>query len=632
MCGITGIVGRDAADLETLEAMARTIHHRGPDHMGIMREPGVALAMTRLSIIDIGGGKQPMHSVDGRYSLVFNGEIYNFRELRRELETFVGFHTNSDTEVILHGYSLWGVEIFSRLNGMFAIALWDRALKRLLLVRDPMGIKPLYYLLTSKSLWFSSELKTFTSLGLANTVNQATLSQFLCANYVFGPETAIAGVRQVEPGTILEVHEDGTTRGFTPYRLPGQKRDHHDLRGLDKAALEQLTRQQFQQAVVRQTVADVPYGLLLSSGLDSMAVLAALHRAGLTDNLHTYTVFFPESDSYSEDKPITSLAERWGFGNQLIPLRAQDLRDRWEDICFTFDNLEMLPTCAAIYFAGQIAGKERRVLLSGNGGDELLLGYPTYVATQWVRRTHVFSGILQKALPKLATWLPATDEYLGLNEKLRRFCIGYSPDSALAHARWRHVFTHDETFRLLSSEYRTAKAEAIYQPQLAHYLEGVNLGFTGASLDSWMDIRSWLVDCGLMMWDKAGMAGSTEIRVPLIDLDFVDHVLALPEDIRSGGTIGTKGLLRRIVSDELPADILALPKHGFQIPIANWLRGELREMFRDLTASLPSQVFNQAEVGRLWREFEAQQGDHGLKLWTLGALAGWSKAHRMGWD
>jgi asparagine synthase (glutamine-hydrolysing) len=201
----------------------------------------------------------------------------------------------------------------------------------------------------------------------------------------------------------------------------------------------------------------------------------------------------------------------------------------------------------------------------------------------------------------------------------------------MAHVQWRHVFTFGELQSLLRPDYRIESARSLYANQTSHFDEGASRGFQGSSLDAWVDLRTWMVDSGLMMWDKAGMAGSTEIRVPLLDLEFVDHVLALPEKVRSGGKVGAKGLLKEVVADEVPADILALPKHGFQLPINHWLRGELRDMFRDQTESLPEEVFAKSEIRRLWREFEQNRGDHGLKLWTLGALAGWSKAHHVTW-
>jgi asparagine synthase (glutamine-hydrolysing) len=633
MCGITGIIGNSAKDCTLLDSMAYTIRHRGPDHTGVMREDRVALAMTRLSIIDIAGGVQPMHSSDGRVSMVFNGEIYNFRELREELEPLIEFKTRSDTEVILNGYSIWGKEVFTRLNGMFAVALLDRSRNSVFLVRDPMGVKPLYVYHDQESIYFSSEIKTFTQLGLANQVNNSALCNFLASDYVFNPHTAIKDVFQVSPGNMLEISREDIAVTDSCYRLPGVNMVAGTRKKIDitkEAAIEAI-RTGLEDAVIRQTVADVPYGLLLSSGLDSMAILAVLHKHQLTEQLKTYTLFFPDSASYSEDKPIKQLASRWGFESMLIPLESKDVVKHWNDICTTFDNLEMLPTCMAIYFASQEAGKERRVLLSGNGGDELFLGYPTYRATQIVRQMGLLGNMLGEILPTIGKAIRPSDSYLTSGEKIQRFCLGFSKAPELAHVQWRYVFTIEEMNRLLKVEHMRLTAEELYKNQLTHYEDAKKFGFDGMDADSWADVRSWLVDGGLSMWDKAGMSASTEIRVPLIDLEFADYLLALPSEIRSGGKVGSKRFLKQVLEDIVPHDILSLPKHGFQLPISSWLRGELGVLLRQLTSELPQHVFNKREIDRLWEEFCNRRGNHALKLWTLGVLAGWARAHKVIW-
>jgi len=633
MCGITGIIGSSASDFALLDSMAYTIRHRGPDHTGVMREDRIALAMTRLSIIDITGGVQPMHSSDGLISLVFNGEIYNYRELRAELESKIEFQTRSDTEVILKGYCIWGKEVFSRLNGMFAVALLDRTRNSVLLARDPMGVKPLYVYHEQESIYFSSEIKTFTQLGLANQVNSSALCNFLASDYVFNPHSAIKNVFQVSPGSMLEISCEKLTVSESCYRLPGVDIATGTRKRIDvtKEAAIEASRMALEAAVIRQTVADVPYGLLLSSGLDSMAILAVLHKHQLTEHLKTYTLFFPDSASYSEDKPIKELASRWGFESMLIPLESKDVVKHWDDICTTFDNLEMLPTCMAIYFASQEAGKERRVLLSGNGGDELFLGYPTYRATQIVRQLGMLGSMLGAVLPIIGKAIRPTDSYLTNREKIQRFCLGFSNKPELAHVQWRYVFTTEEMDRLLKADHPRMVAKEVYGNQLAHFEDAKKYGFDGMDADSWADVRSWLVDSGLSMWDKAGMSASTEIRVPLIDLEFADYILALPGEIRSGGKVGSKRFLKQILEDIVPHDILSLPKHGFQLPISSWLRGDLGKLLKQQTSELPQHVFNKKEIDLLWNEFENRRGNHALKLWTLGVLAGWSRAHKVVW-
>lgn len=620
MCGITGSLGASSFTPDALAAMAKTLAHRGPDHTGTLFESPVALAMTRLSIIDLSTGNQPMHSPDGQASLVFNGEIYNYRELRKELEEKIPFRTTSDTEVIINGYVVWGEEVFRRLNGIFAVALWDRARKKLLLARDPLGTKPLYLLDTPLRLYFSSEIKTFTQLKLANDVNMDAILQFLSAGYVFHPHTAIRGVTQLGPGQMLIAGADGSRETKT-FRLPGANRQSGVEKWPRKAGAGLM------DAIVAQTVADVPYGLLLSSGLDSMAIVAALHRKGLAENLRTYTVAF-DNEQFGEQQHVRKLAEAWGFRNTLVPLGPDQVKALWSAACLTYDNLELLPTALGIQEASRVAGADLRILLAGNGGDEVFLGYPTYVATDIVRR---FGGALAPILPLLRRalpLLPASDNYLSRSEKIRRFVTGFDRDPALAHSQWRYVFPNDSVRDLLG---RAPSAARIYAPQTAHYRDAAKAGYTGSDVDSWGDLRSWLVDCGLMMWDKAGMSAGVEIRVPLIDPDFLDLAFSAPASVRAGKKMGTKQVLREILAPHLPEEILALPKHGFQLPVAEWLRGPLKPMFRDLTADLPPRLFKRGAIDTLWKRFENRTGDHALQIWALGALSGWARAHHVNW-
>lgn len=627
MCGICGIWGAEQGDEERLDTMLDSIRHRGPDDKGSLFVPPVALGMVRLSIIDLEGGAQPMHSPDGRVSIVFNGEIYNFRELRREIEAFHSFRTRSDTEVILNGYLLWGEDVFRRLNGMFAIAIWDRRINKLILARDPMGIKPLYYLEKDRKIYFSSEIKTFTLGGLANRVNQAALPQFLAACYVFRPTTAVEGVLQLEPGDLLTV-DAGHRVGRRTFRLPGQVRFPSPS---DQAGARHEIGAALDEAVLRQTAADVPYGLLLSAGVDSMAVVAGLHRRGLTEDLRTYTLFFPDAGSFSEDKPVREIARRLKLDSVFVPFVAEDVIHEWDAMCTTFDNLELLPTASLIHKLSREAAHDRRMVLAGNGGDEMFFGYPTYVASSLTRKLKPISPFLKGLLPSMARRLPVSSDYLAMSEKLRRFMMGFSENVALAHAQWRHVFTFREMQSLCIFGIAPSGPTELYAPQLQYHEEAIARQLDSASADQWMDLRCWKIDSGLMMWDKAGMASSLEIRVPLIDLDFADKVLSLPTHLRSGGKLGSKRLLRNILAEHLPGEIANLPKHGFQMPLDQWMRGKLRPMFRELTASLPHSVFNRTYIEKLWTEFDARRGDHALKLWALGALAGWAKTHRITW-
>lgn len=624
MCGIVGGFGPEADNRGLLSQMATSIQHRGPDHTGFLLEDGAGLIMNRLAIIDLAGGNQPMLSPDGDIALIYNGEIYNFRELRAELEPDFPFRSRSDTEVILNGYRAWGDRVFARFNGIFAIAIYDRGRGKLLLARDSLGVKPLTVMRRGRTFYFSSELKAFSAAGLANRVNPAAVAQFLSAGYVFSPYCSLDGVTQVEAGCVLEVDEDGGSRSWRFRNLPARKH----LPPASPQQWKEQVRGALDRAVIGQTIADVPYGLLLSAGMDSMAILATLHRHGLTEKLRTFTLYY-ENESFSENGVVSKLAADWGFENAQLRLDAHMVRDALPRLFETYDNLEFLPTCAAIWFISHFASSYTKVLLAGNGGDEIFLGYPTYRATAIARRLGAIAPLIRTFEP-LARLLPVSDDYLTSGEKIRRFMAGSGLGPEKAHVFWRHVFTQDELSRLLQGGYLPAPMSDVYEPQTRHFREARQRGFTGLDVEMWGDLKTWLTDHGLSMWDKAGMSASVEIRVPLVDPDFLDFVLNVPQNIR-GKRPGTKAFFRRMFEAELPPEVTRFPKHGFQVPVAEWLRGPLRQTFLDLTFSLPPEVVSRSAVEQLWRDFDARRRDNALRLWCLGCLSGWAAQHRLSW-
>jgi asparagine synthase (glutamine-hydrolysing) len=621
MCGIVGEYARSRCNRPRVERMAAAIRHRGPDHTGVHEDGRFCFAMNRLSIIDLAGGNQPMHSQNGAFSLIYNGEIYNYRELRAELADKIEFHTASDTEVILNGYSIWGESVFSRLNGIFALAIWNRFSRELLLVRDPMGVKPLYIFQGQDGFYFSSELKSLTVCGLANRADATAIAQFLCTAYVFHPHTALEGVKQLEPGNLMRIDANlqwhtRKFRGLPAYRVqPPRSVEEWRCRA----------RQQILKAVVRQTVSDVPYGLLLSSGVDSMMVLAALREHGLAQRLQTYTVTY-ENETFAEHRSVERLAADWGFSNERVTLTGETVKQRLPALFHAFDNLELLPTCAAIYEVSRKAGQVNRVLLAGNGGDEIFLGYPTYRATNIILRSPLL-GLFIARLRPIAQFAPVSDDYLTTAERIRRFILAAESDPTASHMSWRHIFTQNDLREIFVNPL-IAQLDQLFEPQRRFFEEAEVKGYRGLAKYSYADLRTWLLDHGLMMWDKAGMNASAEIRVPLLDLELLDFVLAMPVEVR-GARAGSKSFARALFADVLPSYITELPKKGFQAPVATWLRGPLGSTFRQLTDSLPTTFVRPSLIERLWRDFHDRTRDNALKLWVLGSLAGWAAAHKV---
>lgn len=621
MCGITGVFQQERVDPETVTRYCLSIRHRGPDDTGIFTEGGVGLGMTRLAIIDLEGGRQPMQSGDRKVTIVFNGEIYNFRELRAELEGCQQFHTHSDTEVILNGYLEWGEAVFQRLNGIFAIAIWDGRRDELLLARDPMGVKPLYYLKDGKRLVFSSEMKTFTECGIVNQLSHKALLEFLAAGYVFHPGTVLEGVRSLEPGHYLKFNGNGATeeQEFFGLRAIPQKMSEGE-------ALE-LLRTKLEEAILRQTVSDVPIGLLLSSGLDSTYLLGVLRKHGLTQQLNTFTVVY-DDERFSEGESVARLVREWGIKNETLRIDGQAVASSIDRIVHTLDNLETLPTASAMMAVSELAARHNKVVFSGIGGDELFFGYPTHRATALLEG-HPHLVRAARPLLGLLSRLPASGGYLPIEEKAARFLEGSRFPPEMAHMLWRHVFTWEEMGRVLNRDWLPGLAE-IMDPQTAYFKQARERGFGGMDVYGYVDLKTWLVDCCLAMWDKAGMSASVEIRVPFLDLEFVRAVMSVSMEIR-GRRIGKKYLLRRLAGEVLPDYIIENRKRGFQVPIGKWLRGPLHDRFTELTDALPQEIFNQTEIRRLWELHRSGRQDTALKLWSLGMLSLWGQRHGIRW-
>lgn len=621
MCGIVGHIGRKVMDDDMLTAMVEAIAHRGPDGRGFYRSDSVQMAMNRLAIIDISGGNQPFHSTDGKVHLIFNGEIYNFQSLRGQLESKHRFLTRSDTEVILNGFLEWGENVFSKINGIFAIAIWDERTRLLFLARDPFGVKPLYFQSDNGDLYFSSELKSFTQTGLNNQVNLTAVTEFLHSTYVFHPDSALDGVNQVRPGTFLKVEETGIFVEEQFYQLGAAKQAPPPALA-DRP--ERHVRDKLKEAVVGQTISDRPYGLLLSAGMDSMAVLSMLHDAGMADNLSTYTVMFDVED-FNEDTFVKRLANEWGLNSHFLKISEDHVVDILPKLFATFDNLEFLPTCVSIYLASHLAADSSKVLLAGNGGDEIFSGYPTHVATRLMQTP---LGRSMALLAPITKHIGISSAYLGFAEKLKRFLAGARYKLPLCHMIWRHAFLNSEVAKLAPPLRRDVVE--VYAQQRRVYEHFDKLGFGDFDIYSLLDIHTWMMDCNLMMWDKAGMSASVEIRVPFLDRQFFENMMAIPCRQRMY-PLGRKRLLRRAMTSRIPDYILSMRKRGFQAPIVNWMHGSVGDVMRELSLGLPSSLFDRRFIERAWCQFQTGKDEYALKLWLLGCLGGWADTHAIRW-
>jgi len=618
MCGIAGIAawrGKPPAR-EDVTRMCDAMVHRGPDDAGYLVEDAVALGMRRLSIIDLAGGHQPIFNEDGTVAVFYNGEIYNYLELRAELEAKGHrFATNSDTEVIVHLWEEEGVEFPRRLNGMFAIALYDRAKERLMLVRDHVGIKPLYYALGPDGIVFGSEVKVVLASGrVGRTLDVDALGQYLSWEYVPGAGTLLREVRRLEPARSLEIDlESGRTtirRYWSPLGPAGSEPARSD------GEWEEEVEAAVKKAVRRQLMSDVPLGAFLSGGVDSSLVVAEMGTA------QTFSIGF-DDPSYDETRWSRRVADHLKVNHEIEIIRPE-VGDLFAHLMQFQDDpigdFSIFPT----YLVSRLASKHVKVVLSGDGGDELFGGYETFLAEQkslawsrlpaWLRH-----GVMEPAIGAL----PPTAAKKGLVNKAKRFVEGARLDPAWGHARWR-VFC-DERVR---GALLTPGARANLRTDIGAHI--VALREEAAGRDDrdqalYVDFGSYLVDNCLTKVDRMSMACSIEARVPLLDKDVAELAFRLPSRLKYDGS-HTKILLKRVAARHVPRECVYRAKQGFSIPIKNWLKEELRPMAEQYLA--PARIereglFEPKVVSRLWQEHLDNRANHSHLLWALLVFEQW---------
>ena len=562
MCGICGIASRTAAaDLDRLGRMSAALVHRGPDSAGEHVDGNVALAARRLSIIDLAGGDQPISSEDGTCTVVQNGEIYNYPELRDELERQGHrFRTSCDTEVHLHLYERDGVEYLRSLRGMFAVALWDAARRRLVLARDRYGIKPLYYRDTGGALEFASELRALPR----GEIDPDALEAFLAFNSIPAPYSIFREVRKLPAGHVLVWDEAGGL-AVDRYARPGPA-PVEELRGDDEAELVEGLRARLRDSVRAHFLADVPVGVLLSGGVDS-ALLAALAAQETPEAVHTFTIGFAER-SFDERADARRVAERYSTDHHELLVRPDPvvllpaLAEAFDE---PFADSSALPT----YLVSQLAAEHVKVALSGEGGDELFGGYYTYAADLLADRVAPLARVARPLVERL----PTSSSKASFDYKAKRFVRAAHLPPLERHHAWKEIFSPELRAELRGSRsmfdpvdvYRARYAETAHADDLAR-LQDVDFGI-------------YLVDDLLVKTDRASMAHSLEARVPYLDTVVTNLALALPTRHKVRG-LAKKVLLRKAVEPLLPREIVHGKKRGYSIPAAAWLRGELEPFAR----------------------------------------------------
>ncbi|MGH8182756.1 MAG: asparagine synthase (glutamine-hydrolyzing) [Rhodanobacteraceae bacterium] len=611
MCGIAGFFGQ--GDRAVLERMTARITHRGPDDSGFLIEPdsGIYLGFRRLAILDLAGGRQPMTTADGALSIVFNGEIYNFRELRRELtESGALFQTDhSDTEVLLHGYRQWGEDLPNHLNGMWAFAILDRAHKRVFLSRDRFGKKPLFWSLAGDTFVFASELTTMREHP-ANRggISQSALRKYFAYGYVPAPLSLIEGVHKLPAGHSLAFDLAERTARITRYWH--YRPEPFDTRPANAESrwLEEFTTL-LDAAVQRRLVADVPVGCFLSGGIDSSTVTALAARQAGRERIKAFSIGFEEA-SFDETAFAREVAEHVGVDHRVSTLPVGRALEILPDLAARMDepiaDSSILPT----YLLCQHARRDVTVALGGDGADELLAGYDPFRA---LRYAHWYAKLvpkpLHRAVSMLIARLPVSHRYMSLDFKLKRTLRGMDYPPRLWLPVWMAPLSRPELAELLAAP---VEIEDLYSEAIDAWDNCAADNDVERSIAFY--IRMYLQDDILTKVDRASMLHSLEVRAPFLDIELVDFLRRLPADMKlRGGT--SKWILRKAARPLLPASILKRRKQGFALPVGGWLaEGKLGH---DATVSDQRQAFWQQRLD----EQRRHRADNRLYLWAEIALA-----------
>ena len=643
MCGIAGIVSSDRLDSA---APARAIKmrdvmsYRGPDDAGLRCDERAALAHRRLSIVDLSTGHQPLGNEDGTVWVVFNGEIYNHADLRRELERHGHrYRTRSDTETIVHAYEQWGDDCVHRFRGMFAFAIWDASKRRLLLVRDRIGIKPLYWARTGDQILFGSEIKAILASGLIEPeANTSVVPELLSTRYVSGTETMFRGVHKLLPGHLL-VFERGETTVRQYWDVPtGRSAESLELQGgraenlerpsgsasrSDEREVIEQFRSLLTESVRLRLMSDVPLGMFLSGGIDSSAIAALMARM-IDRRLQTFSVAFKEQ-AFNELAYSREVAQAIHADVHEIVIDDRDFFGALPKLVWHEDEPIAHPSSVPLYFVSALARRHVTVVLTGEGSDELLAGYGKYLRAAWNWRG---GTIYERMVPRRVRETVANTLVPRLPRRLAR----YAQRSFLAMDRTPASMFLDnfaairlsEQQQLLTPPYRAAATPArAYGPSLS-YFERPNGHSSLLDRLLYADIKTYLVEL-LMKQDQMSMAASIESRVPFLDHKLVEFACSLPDEWKLSGWT-TKRVLRESMKGVLPESILNRPKMGFPVPFAAWTRGAWNGIVRDVLLDRRSRergIIDPPAVDRLLRDHAEGRTDGGDRLWSLLNLELW---------
>jgi asparagine synthase (glutamine-hydrolysing) len=627
MCGVSGFLARATLPSDTAEArlwaMIATLRHRGPDDEGVWTDGRAGFAHARLSIIDLSpAAHQPMASADGTVWITYNGEVYNFAEIRQELDALgYPFRSRSDTEVIVNGWHAWGPRIFSRLRGMFALAIWDRRSQRLILARDRLGKKPLYYTATTTAFLFGSEIKALlTWPGVPRTADLSAIDRYLTLGYVPAPDTAFAGIRKLPAAhyLVVEARADrnlGAPEVIRYWRLPEPRaiRRHQRTSDLKRELVGQL-----EEAVRLRLISDVPLGAFLSGGVDSSAVVATMARVG-SGTVKTFSIGFSAKE-YDETRYARMVAERYATDHQELVVEP-DAVAVLPRLVWHYGEPFADPSAVPTYYVSELARQEVTVALNGDGGDECFLGYRRYKAMRYVSWLDGMPSWSRAELARLLGLAPLTAQQRFKIPRIRGILQAPKHQPGRRYAFTLAPFTDEDKEDCYSRTMRDQLGRSALDLLEPYFAEADSL-VAGAN---WADIHTYLPDDLMVKVDVASMAHGLEARSPLLDHVLMEWAVGLPDRVKMARGV-TKTLFKSAMEQYLPAELLYRPKMGFSCPVDHWFRNELKEFAHDTLLSQSARqrgLFRPDYVQRLLDEHCGLTRDHHTRLWALLMLELW---------
>ncbi|HAH33135.1 MAG TPA: asparagine synthase (glutamine-hydrolyzing) [Elusimicrobia bacterium] len=614
MCGIIAKLNyaskRPVTEAELKKPLFE-MFHRGPDDEGVFIGRYCGLGMRRLSIIDVAGGRQPIFNETGDVAVVLNGEIYNYLELRRELEPKHHFKTNSDTEVLVHLYEEYGENFIERLNGMFAFALWDAKTETLLAARDRVGVKPLFYCDLNGTLLLSSEIRALLSFtGVPRDIDHQALANYLSFYYISSPRTIFKHLRRLPQGCYIKAHKGKTEiHQYWHYRFAPEK--------MTEAQASARIEETLLNSVKRQLMSEVPLGVFLSSGLDSTAIVAMMAKLGVKPK--TYTVGYEGGGTYNEFEGARLVAEKYGTDHHDCLLTPGHVKEYLPSVIEHLAEPHGDWTYLAMHHVSKQSRKDITVALTGAGGDELFAGYPTLTAAKFGRIYRYLPGPVKAAIKKAADSLPVSHKRLSLDFKIKSFTRGAAFKPETAHLKYKEILTAGEIADFMPDA-GAADPFEVFEQHLPMVREDELLNRL-----MYLDLNVFMPYCSLHSTDMVTMLNSQEARVPLLDNEMIDLASAIPLSMKIKG-FTTKHIIRKALSSYLPAEILKMPKKGFNMPTPYWLKDSLLGFTKDAISGARAHnpdMFNYDFADKLLADHLAGRQDNTRKLTCLVSLFLW---------